>query len=64
MTAQRVGFAADHAGAALKAELLRRIAGARNEDTLIDLGGDGSDPNDDYPDFAERLALAIEERGE
>jgi ribose 5-phosphate isomerase B len=59
MAGMRVGFAADHAGAALKAELLRRVAAARPEDDLVDLGGDGSDPNDDYPDFAERLALAV-----
>ena len=59
MAGMRVGFAADHAGAALKAELLRRVAAARPGDDLVDLGGDGSDPNDDYPDFAQRLALAI-----
>jgi len=59
MTAMRVGFAADHAGAALKGELLGRVAAARPGDTIVDLGGDGSDPNDDYPDFAERLALAV-----
>jgi ribose 5-phosphate isomerase B len=55
----RVGFAADHAGAALKSELLRRVAAARATDEAIDLGGDGSDPDDDYPDFAERLANAV-----
>ena len=55
----RVGFSADHAGATLKAELLRRVAKARPDDELVDLGGDGSDPNDDYPDFALRLALAV-----
>jgi len=55
----RVGFAADHAGAALKAELFRRVAMARPDDVLVDLGGDGSDPNDDYPDFAQRLGDAI-----
>jgi ribose 5-phosphate isomerase B len=55
----RVGFAADHAGAALKAELLRRVGAARPDDELIDLGGDGSDPGDDYPDFADRLGLAV-----
>jgi len=55
----RVGFAADHAGAALKAELLRRITAVRPDDTLVDLGGDGSDPNDDYPDFAQRLGDAV-----
>ena len=59
MAGVRVGFAADHAGAALKDEILRRVAAAREGDTLVDLGGDGSDPNDDYPDFAERLALAV-----
>ena len=57
----RVGFAADHAGAALKAELLRRVAAARPSDELIDLGGDGSDANDDYPDFAASLGNAIQE---
>jgi RpiB/LacA/LacB family sugar-phosphate isomerase len=55
----RVGFAADHAGAALKADLLRRIRAARPGDDLVDLGGDGADPNDDYPDFSQRLALAV-----
>jgi len=55
----RVGFAADHAGAALKGELLRRLAEARPDDELVDLGGDGSDPDDDYPDFAQRIGEAV-----
>jgi ribose 5-phosphate isomerase B len=55
----RVAFAADHAGAALKDELIRRIQLAGLGHDLIDLGGDGSDPNDDYPDFAQRLGLAV-----
>jgi ribose 5-phosphate isomerase B len=55
----RVGFAADHAGAALKRELLRRVGEARPEDELVDLGGDGSDPTDDYPDFAQRIGEAV-----
>jgi ribose 5-phosphate isomerase B len=55
----KVGFAADHAGAALKDELRRRIAIERPGDELVDLGGDGSDPTDDYPDFAARLAYAV-----
>ncbi len=59
MATGRVGLAADHAGAALKAELLRRVAAARPGDSLVDLGGDGSDPNDDYPDFAQRLGDAV-----
>lgn len=53
----RVAFAADHAGAVLKAELLDRLRGAGHE--LVDLGGDGSDPNDDYPDFAQRLGVHV-----
>ena len=55
----RIGFAADHAGAALKDELLRRVAALRPNDELVDLGGDGSDPNDDYPDFALRIGEAV-----
>ena len=55
----RVGFAADHAGAALKSELLRRVGEVRPEDELVDLGGDGSDPDDDYPDFAQRIGEAV-----
>ncbi len=56
----RVAFAADHAGAPLKTELLRRLAGElAGVHELIDLGGDGSDPDDDYPDFAQRLGEAI-----
>jgi len=56
----RVAFAADHAGAALKDELRRRLAGAGLDHEWIDLGGDGSDPADDYPDFAQRLGAAIQ----
>jgi ribose 5-phosphate isomerase B len=53
----RVALAADHGGAELRDELLRRLADTGHE--LVDLGGDGSDPADDYPDFALRLANAI-----
>lgn len=55
----RIGFAADHAGARLKDELIARLAAAGLGHELIDLGGDGSDPTDDYPDFAERLGRAV-----
>jgi ribose 5-phosphate isomerase B len=55
----RVAFAADHAGAVMKDELIRRLGAAGLGHELVDLGGDGSDPNDDYPDFAKRLGLAI-----
>lgn len=56
----RIAFSADHAGAAFKADLLRRLAAVGLGHELIDLGGDGSDPSDDYPDFAERLGRAIQ----
>jgi ribose 5-phosphate isomerase B len=55
----RVAFSADHAGAALKDDLIRRLDAAGVDHELIDLGGDGSDPDDDYPDFAQRLGHAI-----
>jgi ribose 5-phosphate isomerase B len=56
----RVAFSADHAGAALKDELIARFGAGGFGHALIDLGGDGSDPNDDYPDFAQRLGAAIQ----
>ncbi len=59
----RIALSADHAGAALKDELLRRLGAAGLGHDFIDLGGDGSDPLDDYPDFAQRLGEAIQ-RGE
>src|SRR5438552_59975 len=59
MTGMRIAFSADHAGAALKNELLRRLGASELEHEWIDLGGDGADPEDDYPDFAQRLGHAI-----
>jgi ribose 5-phosphate isomerase B len=56
----RIAFAADHAGAALKDALIRRLRDAQSDHAYIDLGGDGSDPDDDYPDFAHRLGAAIQ----
>jgi ribose 5-phosphate isomerase B len=57
----RVVFAADHAGAGFKDELLRKLASlTAGQHELVDLGGDGSDPQDDYPDFAQRLGLALQ----
>ena len=55
----RVAFSADHAGAAMKDGLIRRLRAAEMGHDLIDLGGDGSDPNDDYPDFAQRIGVAV-----
>jgi ribose 5-phosphate isomerase B len=59
MTRMRVAFAADHAGAELKDALLLRLAVSSLEHDWIDLGGDGSNPEDDYPEFARRLGRAI-----
>jgi ribose 5-phosphate isomerase B len=59
----RVAFAADHAGAALKDELLRRLIVAFPQHELIDLGGDGSDPSDDYPDFALYIGRMVRDGG-
>ena len=56
----RIAFAADHAGAALKDALIQRLREAEPTHGYVDLGGDGSDPTDDYPDFAHRLGLAIQ----
>jgi len=56
----RIAFAADHAGAALKDALLRRLRDTEPDHAYVDLGGDGSDPDDDYPDFAQRLGQAIQ----
>ena len=55
----RVAFSADHGGAELKGELWRRLAALHPGDELLDLGGDGSDPSDDYPDFSLHLGRAI-----
>ena len=57
----RVAFSADHAGAEMKDALILRLAAAELGHELIDLGGDGSDPTDDYPDFAQRLGQAIQD---
>jgi ribose 5-phosphate isomerase B len=56
----RIAFAADHGGADLKGELLRTLRSAAPEHEFVDLGGDGSDQADDYPDFSRRLGLAIQ----
>jgi len=58
----RVALAADHAGVEFKRaliDLLEAVVGGQHE--LIDLGGDGSNPEDDYPDFAQALGSAIQD---
>ena len=57
----KVALSADHAGAALKAELLQRLGAAGLGHEFEDLGGDGTDPDDDYPDFARALGEAIQD---
>jgi ribose 5-phosphate isomerase B len=53
----RVAIAADHGGADLKAMLLAGLAGLGHE--LVDLGGDGSDREDDYPDYSRLIGHYI-----
>ena len=55
----RIALAADHAGAALKDEILERLRIEQPEHEWLDLGGDGSDRGDDYPDHARALGGAI-----
>jgi ribose 5-phosphate isomerase B len=59
----RVALAADHAGAALKAELLRRLRLAFPDHELVDRGGDGTDAGDDYPDFALDIGRLVRDGG-
>jgi ribose 5-phosphate isomerase B len=55
----RIAFSSDHGGAELKRVLFDRLAAMDSSLTLIDLGGDGSNPLDDYPDFSLRLGRFI-----
>ena len=45
----RIAFAADHAGAAFKDDLIRRLAGSGLGHEWVDLGGDGWDPERRLP---------------
>jgi ribose 5-phosphate isomerase B len=53
----RVAVGADHAGVPLKATVIATLQQQGHE--VIDLGGDGSDPGDDYPDYARAVAQAV-----
>jgi ribose 5-phosphate isomerase B len=55
----RVAFGSDHGGADLKRELLARAPALAPKLELLDVGGDGSDPGDDYPDFSLRVGRAV-----
>jgi ribose 5-phosphate isomerase B len=50
-------ISSDHAGFPLKEEVRAYLAKAGHD--LVDLGAFEIDPLDDYPDFAERVGLAI-----
>ena len=56
----KIAIASDHAGFALKESMKAEIAALGHE--ILDLGTNSADPVD-YPDFAERLGLAVA-RGE
>jgi ribose 5-phosphate isomerase B len=59
---RKLAVAADHAGAELKATLLRDLQKIAPDWEGIDLGGDGSDLTDDYPD-ASRAVAELMQRG-
>jgi ribose 5-phosphate isomerase B len=50
-------IASDHAGFALKEDVRAYLTKAGHE--IVDLGAFTCDPQDDYPDFAERVGEAI-----
>jgi ribose 5-phosphate isomerase B len=53
----KVALGADHAGAELKDQLVETVRALGHEP--LDLGGDGSDPSDDYPEYAEKVGEAV-----
>lgn len=55
--ALRVTLAADHGGFSLKMEVLPWLRSQGYD--VLDLGAYAFDADDDYPDFAEKVALAI-----
>ena len=55
----RVAIGADHGGFDMKIQLAGLLAQAGHQ--VIDFGNKVYDPNDDYPDFAIPLALAVAE---
>jgi len=53
-----VAVASDHGGYPLKVRAIEELR--RLGHTVTDLGGDGTNPLDDYPDYAEAVAKAIQ----
>ena len=62
MSQRKLAIAADHAGATLKAALLGELQKIAPDWEGVDLGGDGSDLTDDYPD-ASRAVAELMQRG-
>ena len=56
----RVAVGTDHAGFSLKERIVDAIRAAGHEP--IDCGAERHIPGDDYPDYAERVARAIQEQ--
>jgi ribose 5-phosphate isomerase B len=54
----KIAFACDHAGYTLKEIMLETIRCAGHE--ALDLGAKSLDPMDDYPDYAEKVGMAIQ----
>jgi ribose 5-phosphate isomerase B len=53
----KVVISSDHAGFPLKEQVLAKLAEAGHE--VVDLGAYKVEPEDDYPDFAEKLGEAL-----
>jgi ribose 5-phosphate isomerase B len=53
----RIAVGTDHAGFALKEQIVSTIRDAGHE--VVDCGADRVIPGDDYPDYAQRVAEAI-----
>ena len=52
----KIAIGADHAGLELKNKILSNI---QKNYQIIDVGAHNFDPNDDYPDFSQRVAELI-----
>jgi ribose 5-phosphate isomerase B len=59
MGEMNVAVACDHGGFALKNRVIEELR--RLGHSMTDLGGDGTNPLDDYPDYAQAVAKAIQE---
>ena len=55
----RIAIGTDHAGFPLKERVAEAIRGAGHQ--VVDCGADRVIPSDDYPDYAERVAEAIQQ---